>query len=71
MDDEIVKIEKDMYSKDPQAHVSFDQKDIEQYIDKVENNYHKRRREEWRKAYLFNYRNRHKDQTKIRKNDLD
>jgi hypothetical protein len=68
---DVVGIEKQMYSTDPQAHVSFDQKDIEQYADKVETNYHKRRREEWRKAYLVNYRNKHKDQVKIRKSELD
>ena len=68
---EFTKIEKELYSKEPSAHVSFDTDDIEKYVDKVEKNYHKRRREMWWDAYKINYRNRHPKQREMRKSELD
>lgn len=68
---DVLKREKEIYSSEPSAHVSVDTNDIEKYIDKMENSYHKKRREEWWKAYKINYRNRHKDQIIKRKSELD
>lgn len=55
---EYIDIEKDLYSQEKSAKVSTDEKDLEDYIDKVENHYHKARKEEWWKAYKINYKSR-------------
>jgi hypothetical protein len=68
---EYTKIEKDLYSKEKSAQTTFDQTDIENYIDKVEKNYHKRRKEMWWDSYKINYRNRHPKQKEMRKAELD
>jgi len=71
LESDIRKTQKDHYSAEKSAHVSFDTEDTEKYVAKVENEYHKRRREDWWSNYKLNYRNRHKDQKKARKNELD
>lgn len=71
LESDIRKSQNDHFSKSEYAHDSFDSSDTEQYVDKVSNEFHKRRREMWWDSYKVNYRNRHKDQKKARKNDLD
>ena len=68
---EFTDVEKDMYSSDPSAHSETSEKELERYLDKVENSYHKARRDDWWKQYKLNYKNRQPDQATKRKHDLD
>ena len=71
LDYDVRKSQKDHFSQEKTAHVSFDNDDSEKYVEKVEKEFHKRRRETWWDNYKINYRNRHKDQKKARKNNVD
>lgn len=71
LESDIVKTQKSHFSSDKSAHISFDAEDIEKYSEKVEKEFHKRRRQVWWSSYKINYRNRHKDQKRLRKSELD
>lgn len=71
LESDIRKSQKDHFSQEKTAHVSFDNDDSERYAEKVEKEFHRRRRESWWEDYKINYRNRHKDQAKKRKGRLD
>lgn len=68
---EYTKIQKNHFSNEKSANITIDQVELEKYIDKVTNAFHKNKREEWVKAYKQNYLNRHKDQVELRGSDLD
>lgn len=64
-------IQKEYFSKDKSAAISIDTKEMEDYIDKVEKNYHKRRKEDWWENYKIYRRNTAPNQVAQRKNQLD
>lgn len=68
---EYTKIQKDHFSNEKSQKITIDEKDLNDYIDKVEKQYHKNRKEMWWDAYKQNYLNRHKDQVKLRGSKLE
>lgn len=71
MSDEILQRQREHFSTEKSAHISFDERDTQDYIDKAEKAYHDFRRDNFWKEYKINYRNRHVDQKNLRKGDID